>query len=125
MSESGELARGVLVALSRGDIAAFEALLHPEIEVHTARSVHRGVDAAGEWAHKRYEHLERRYAIDELRVDGDTVLALVRTQYIWRESGLVGDEQPTEIELSFRDGQLIRWAFREEPVSKGSASPNG
>jgi len=41
------------------------------------------------------------------------VLAFVRTQYVWRDTGLVGDEEPTEIELAFRDGKLVRWAFRE------------
>jgi hypothetical protein len=109
-----ELAREVLGALSSGDVTLFAALVHPEIEVHTARGVRRGAEAAEEWAQKGYEHLERRYAIDELRVDGDRVLALVRTQYVWRDSGLVGDEEPTEIELAFRDGKLIRWKFRED-----------
>jgi ketosteroid isomerase-like protein len=111
---SAELARQVLGALSNGDVPAFAALVHPELEIRTARGVRRGKDEAEEWAQKRYEHLERHYAIDELRVDGDNVLALVRTQYVWRESGLVGDEQPTVIELRFKDGKLVRWAFRED-----------
>ncbi len=110
---SAELARAVLGALSGGDIQAFSLLVHPEIEIQTSRAVHRGKDQAEEWAQKRYEHLERHYAIDELRGDGDVVLAIVRTQYVWRESGLVGDEQPTVIELGFRDGMLIRWVFRD------------
>jgi ketosteroid isomerase-like protein len=109
-----ELARQVLGALSNGDMQAFATMIHPELEIHTARGVRRGKDEAEEWAQKRYEHLERRYAIDELRVDGDEVLAIVRTQYVWRESGLVGDEEPTVIELEFKDGKLIRWAVRED-----------
>jgi ketosteroid isomerase-like protein len=113
-----ELARRVIEALSEGDIQAFAALAHPEIEVHTSRGVRRGRDQVEEWAQKRYEHLERRYAIDELRVDGDDVRALVRTQYVWRDSGLVGDEEPTVIELSFRDGKLARWRFREDPAAE-------
>jgi hypothetical protein len=114
---SAELARQVLGALSDGDVALFADLVHPEIEIHTARGVTRGAEQAEEWAQKRYEHLERRYAIDELRVDGDQVLARVRTQYVWRDSGLVGDEEPTEIELGFRDGKLIRWRFREDSAA--------
>jgi ketosteroid isomerase-like protein len=114
VESQAELARRVLGALSRGDVAAFAALLDPGVEIRTARGVRRGAEEAEEWAHKRYEHLERRYAIDELRVKSDAVLAHVRTQYVWRESGLVGDEEPTVIELAFRDGKLIRWAFREE-----------
>jgi ketosteroid isomerase-like protein len=118
---SAELAGEVLGALSRGDLPLFATLVHPEVEIHTARGVHQGADEAEEWAQKRYEHLERRFAIDELRVDGDEVLALVRTQYVWRDSGLVGDEEPTAIELAFRDGKLVRWAFREEPAAGRAA----
>ncbi len=118
---SAELAREVLGALSDGDVPLFSTMVHPEIEIRTARGVREGADEAEEWAQKGYEHLERRYAIDELRVDGDDVLALVRTQYVWRDSGLVGDEEPTTIELAFRDGKLIRWAFREDPSAERDA----
>jgi ketosteroid isomerase-like protein len=118
---SAALARRVLEALSRGDVQAFAGLLHPEIEIHTARGVRRGRDEAEEWAQKRYEHLERHYAIDRMDVDGEQVLVLVRAQYVWRDSGLVGDEEPVAIELAFRDGRLIRWTFREDRA----AAPGG
>ena len=114
--DPAQLARRVLEALSRGDIRGFAALIHPEIEIRTARGVRTGADQAEEWARKRYEHLERHYAIDDLEVDGGEVLARVRTQYVWTESGLVGDEESTVIELAFSGGKLIRWAFREEPA---------
>ena len=110
---SAHLARHVLESLSHGDVPAFAALVHPEIEIRTARGVHRGVDEATEWARKRYEHLERHYAVDSLDARGDQVVARVRTQYVWRESGLVGDEEPATIELAFTDGKLVRWAFGE------------
>jgi hypothetical protein len=111
---SAALARRVLEALSHGDVQSFAVLLHPEVEIHTARGVRRGRDEAEEWAQKRYEHLERHYAIDRMDVNGDVVLVLVRAQYVWRDSGLVGDEEPTVIELAFSDGKLIRWTFRED-----------
>jgi hypothetical protein len=81
--------------------------------VHTARGTYRGRERAEEWAHKRYEHLERRFVIDRLDEKGDEVLARVRTQYVWRESGLVGDEEPTTIHLRFADGKLARWEYGE------------
>ena len=123
MSTNAELARQVLGALSRGDVQAFAALVHPEIEILTARGVRRGPEQAEEWALKRYEHLERRYAIDELRVEGDRVLASVRTQYVWRHSGLVGDEEPAVIELGFRDGKLSRWAFCDDLAAARDSAP--
>jgi ketosteroid isomerase-like protein len=120
VSSAPELARRVLDALSHGDLSEFSTLLDPEIEIHTARGVRRGIDDAEEWAQKRYEHLERRYAIDELRdVGRDRVIVVARTQYVWRDSGLVGDESPIAIELEFRDGRLLRWRFMED-VSPGA-----
>lgn len=111
---NAELARQVLEALSHGDLAAFASLIHPEIEIHTALGVHRGREEVEEWVQKRYEHLERHFAIDRLDARGDEVVARVRTQYVWRESGLVGDEEPAIIDLAFADGKLVRWALREE-----------
>ncbi len=111
---NAELARHVLEALSLGDVPDFAAIVHPEIEVQTAKTTYLGPEAATEWAQKRYEHLERHYAIDRLDEHGDHVVARVRTQYVWRESGLVGNEEPTVIDLTFRDGKLWRFQFRED-----------
>jgi ketosteroid isomerase-like protein len=112
-TSNSELARHVLEALSLGDVPDFAAVVHPEIEIRTAKTTYLGPDAATEWAQKRYEHLERHFAIDRLEEKGDRVVARVRTQYVWRDSGLVGDEEPAVIDLDFRDGKLLRWEFRE------------
>jgi hypothetical protein len=59
-------------------------------------------------------------------VDGDEVLVLVRAQYVWRDSGLVGDEAPIAIELAFTDGKLIRWTFREDRAGmRGGSKRSG
>ena len=126
MAESNaQLARRVFAALSEGDVEAFAALVDPDAEIHTSRGIRRGSDKVAEWAEKGYEHLERRYAIDELQVDGDDVLALVRTQYVWRDGGELGDEEPTVIELSFRDGRLVRWKFREDLAAEHGGAGKG
>jgi ketosteroid isomerase-like protein len=111
---NADLARRILEALSLGDVPGFAAMVHPEIEIRTAKTTYLGPEAATEWAQKRYEHLERHYAIDRLEERGDHVIARVRTQYVWRESGLVGDEEPTVIDLAFKEGKLVRWEFRED-----------
>ena len=111
--DNAELARHVLAALSSGDVPGFAVLVHPDIEIHTARGVYRGLEAAIDWARRKYEHLERRFAIDGVTARGNDVLARVRTQYVWRESGLVGDEEPMTIHLGFTDGKLVRWEYGE------------
>ena len=106
----------MLAALSDTDTETFAELVHPDVEIVTERGVRRGADSALRWAGRRYEHLERRYAIDELRERGDTVLALARVQYVWRETQLLGDELLHGIALGFRDGKLVRWRVYDDPM---------
>lgn len=101
------------MALSHGDLPGFAALVHPDVEIHTARGAYRGHEQAVSWARKKYEHLERHFALDAVEDRGGEVLARVRTQYVWRESGLVGDEEPMTIHLRFADGKLVRWEYGE------------
>ncbi|MGH2926060.1 MAG: nuclear transport factor 2 family protein [Solirubrobacterales bacterium] len=115
---NAELARRVFKVLSDGDARAFVALVDPEIEIHTSRGVGRGKEVAEAWALKSYDHLERRFAVDELEVDGDEVRALVRTQYVWRDDGELANEEPTTVDLRFRDGKLVRWTFREDRAAE-------
>jgi ketosteroid isomerase-like protein len=109
-------ARQVLEALSRGDVEAFARLVDPEVEIRTARGVRRGIEAAMEWASSAYEHLERRYEIDEMHVAGGDVLVLARVQYVWRESGEVGDTSPVGVAMRFEHGRLRRWQVYDDPV---------
>jgi ketosteroid isomerase-like protein len=110
-----ELVRRFLAALSAGDADAVGELVHPEVEVHTERTVHRGRDAAVEWSGKGFDHLTRRYVPLEIeRRDGG---ASVRAElhYVWRDSGEVGDASPVTIELGVRDGLISSWKLVEEP----------
>lgn len=115
-SRNSELARRVLDALSRGDAEGFGALAHPGIEIHTARGVRRGREEAVAWAARGYEHLQRRYVIDELRESGERVVALARVQYVWRESGEVADESLVAIVLDLESGKLRRWRLFDDPI---------
>jgi ketosteroid isomerase-like protein len=110
------IARQVLDALGRGDVDAFVRRLHPDVEIHTARGVRRGTQEAADWASRTYEHLERRYAIEEMHVAGQSVLVLAHVQYVWRESGEVGNSAPVAVELDFEQGRLRRWKVHDDPA---------
>lgn len=111
---SPALAREALEALSRGDSRRFAGLVHPDVEIHTARGVRRGRDAAREWASRGYEHLERRYVIEDMHVAGGDVLVDAQVQYLWRESGEIGDSSPVAVVLRFEDGRLRRWRVYDD-----------
>jgi ketosteroid isomerase-like protein len=109
-------AREALEALSRGDSERFARLVHPEVEIQTARGVRRGADEAREWASSTYDHLERRYEIEEMHVAGEDVLVLAQVQYVWRESGAIGDSTPVAVAMRFVGGKLRSWRVYDDPA---------
>jgi ketosteroid isomerase-like protein len=113
--DSEELARRFLAALSAGDRAAVGELVHPEVEIRTQRTVHRGRLAAMEWAGTVFDHLTRRYVPVEIEETPGGLLVHAELQYVWRESGEVGDTSRVAIELGVRDGLISSWYLRDEP----------
>jgi hypothetical protein len=92
-------------------------LVHPEIEIRTERTVHRGRDAAMEWSGKIFDHLVRRYAPLEIEDTPSGVLVHAELQYVWKHSGKPGDSSRVAIELGVRDGLISSWYLIDEPES--------
>ena len=89
--------------------------MHPDVEIRTERNVHPGRDAARDWAGKVFEHLIRRYEVLDVEETPSGVLVHAELDYVWRESGEVGDRSRVAIELGIRDGQISFWHLRDEP----------
>jgi ketosteroid isomerase-like protein len=113
--DSAELARRFLAALSAGDQAAVGELVHPEVEIRTERTIHRGRVAAMKWSGKIFDHLFRRYVPVEIEETPSGVLVHAELQYVWRDSGRVGDTSRVAIELGIRDGLISSWYLLDEP----------
>ncbi len=92
--DPAELARRFLAALSAGDQTAVGELVHPEVEIRTERTIHRGRLAAMKWSGKVFDHLFRRYVPIEIEETTSGVLVHAELQYVWRDSGKVGDTLP-------------------------------
>jgi hypothetical protein len=90
-------------------------LVHPDVEIRTERTVHRGRDAAVRWAGKSYDHLVRHYVPVEIEETPTAVRVHAELQYIWRESGEVGDTSRVLIELGIKDGLISSWYLVDEP----------
>lgn len=103
------VARGLLEALSAPDPDAAVDLMHPEVEIETARGTITGRDAAREWADKQFDHLHRRYVPLDTSNDGDEVVVPTRLEYVWRSSGEVGDASEVTVRLLMQDGLVKRW----------------
>ena len=115
MTDSAELARRFLGALNVGDRAAVGELVHPEVEIRTERTVHRGRQAAIRWAGKVFDHLVRRYVPVEIEDTPTGVLVHAQLQYVWRESDEIADTSRVAIELGVRDGLISSWYLLDEP----------
>lgn len=96
-------------------------LVHPQVEVRTERTTHRGREAAVEWVGKTYEHLTRRFEPLEVEIHDNGVLVRAELQYVWRESGEVGDRTRVGIALGVRDGLVSSWELFEEIDQPGDS----
>ena len=99
----------------RSDQAAAGALVHPDVEIRTERTVHRGRRAAREWAGKAFDHLARRYVPLEIEETPTGLLVHAELQYLWRDTGDVGDTSRVAIELGIRNGLISSWYLLDEP----------
>ena len=89
-------------------------LVHPEVEIHTERTVHRGRVAAVDWSGKGFDHVVRRYEPLKIEPTEDGVRVEAELQYVWSESGEVADRSPVRIDLGIRDGLISSWHLFEE-----------
>lgn len=105
--EPAEVLRLALEAISDRDADRLAALLAPDVTIRTGRASHEGADAALAWARKGYDHLDRRYVLEGMEaVAPGAYLCAARVEYVWRETGEVGDASPVWLAVEI-DGPLI------------------
>ena len=68
-----------------------------------------------EWSGKTFEHLVRRYVPASIERTDEGLLVHGQLQYVWSESGEVGDSSGVGIELGIRDGLISSWYLHEKP----------
>jgi hypothetical protein len=97
-----------LEAISDRAAERLRPLLAEDIVIATGRAEHRGVEAALAWARRSYAHLDRRYQLDRLEPRGSGLLGIGRVEYVWRDSGEVGDVSLAFFSFQIRDRLLAR-----------------
>lgn len=116
-----EIVRLALEAISDGDAERLQPLLAPGVTIKTGRARHEGMDAALAWARKGYEHLDRRYVLVSLDPVGDPgagmFVAGARVEYVWRETGEVGDSTAVHLAIELHDALLGRLELHDDAAS--------
>jgi len=104
-------------AISDRDGDRLLPLLAPGASIRTMRGSHEGADAILAWMRKGYDHLDKRYVLQELELEtpagAGPMLGDARVEYVWRETGEVGDSAPIFIVVELVGGLLLRLEFYE------------
>lgn len=102
-----EMVELALEAIGDRDPERLRPLLDEAVVLRTGRSRYEGIEEVVGWVGKRYEHLERRYPLERLSPEGRGWLGRARVEYVWRESGEVGDSCPIWLSLIVSSGGRI------------------
>ena len=100
-------------AFNAQDLDRFVSVLADDVELHTMKlGLIRGPDAARAWATKLPGGVQQTLEIEDLRQNGDQVVALIRQVWRWAEEEEGGE--PVEINevaalFTVVGGKITRW----------------
>jgi hypothetical protein len=104
--DAPQLIARIVELINARDVEGIGALLDPGVELMTGRRAWSGVEEFALWLRRSYDHLERRWVIDELEPAGRGWLARARVQYLWSEDRSLGDEAPLVLAFELAGGRL-------------------
>ncbi len=117
-------------AFNEGDLDAFNGVLDPDIEIHSARGLREGRDAARAWATRAPGGVQQTIEVGDSSERDDEVLLIVDRHWHWDEDGSHAATDQLAWLFGFRDGLVCSWrpfedrqAAREAFESEGPYSP--
>ncbi len=113
--------REFIRAFNERDLDAFVGVLHPEIEIHAARGLRRGIEAARIWATRPPGGVQQTIVLDELWEEPDRALAHVIRRWHWDEDGSPAGEDELAWVFELRDGLISSWRSLEERLPASDA----
>ncbi len=123
-----DVVRAFVDAFNDEDLEALLATLSEDVEIQSSRGLVEGREEARRWATRQPSgELEQRLVVDRLTEHGAHAIADLRRQWVWRESGEIGDEQAIYYVATLRDGLICRWqpfAEREDALRAAGAEPD-
>ena len=109
-----DVAAEFIRAFNDGDVAAFEALVDPEVELHSRRGLRRGRDAARRWATRSPGGVQQSILVERMRAREEpgrsaVVVALISRRWHWEEDGSFAGAEPMAWLFELRDGLVLSW----------------
>jgi ketosteroid isomerase-like protein len=109
-------------ALNAGDIDLQIGLLDPDVQLETNRGPRRGIEAARESLMKHFDHLVRYIGVEDFRAQGRLVVALVRVELLWKESGEQAETYDGAAVATVRDGRIVEWELFQDRAAAMAAA---
>jgi limonene-1,2-epoxide hydrolase len=111
--------REFIRAFNERDLDAFVAVLDPEVELHAARGVRKGVEAARVWATREPGGVQQTIALEQLYEEGlesggGTAVALIRRAWHWAEDGAAAGEDEMAWVFELRRHRILSWRSYED-----------
>jgi ketosteroid isomerase-like protein len=122
--------REFIRAFNEGDLEAFAEVVDPDVEIHAARGLRKGRDAAITWATRAPGGVQQQIEIEELYESEDRgqAVALIKRLWHWDEDGSPAGEDEMAWAFELRDGRVCSWRSFEDRgealAAGGFASPS-
>jgi ketosteroid isomerase-like protein len=106
--------REFIRAFNDGDLAAFAAVVDPEVELHSGRGLRKGVEAARSWATRKPSGVQQTIELEQLYEEGmegggGTAVALIRRRWHWEEDGAAAGEDEMAWLFELRERRVRSW----------------
>lgn len=106
--------REFIRAFNERDLDAFVAVLDPEVELHSARGLRKGVEAARVWATRPPGGVQQTIELEQLYEDGTEggggrSVALILRHWRWEEDDSVAGIDFMAWAFDLRDHKIRSW----------------
>jgi limonene-1,2-epoxide hydrolase len=119
--------REFIRAFNERDLDGFVAVLDPEVELHSARGLRKGREAARLWATRAPGGVQQTIVLEQLYEEGlegggGTAVALIRRVWRWEEDRSPAGEEEMAWAFELREHRVRSWRpyeDREEALRAG------
>src|SRR5690242_12845246 len=108
---AADAVREFIRSFNEQDLDAFVAVPHSDVEIHAARGLRRGVDAARLWGTRAPGGVQQQIELDELYEDEflGVALAVITRRWHWDEDGSEAGADRLAWLFELRDGGVRSW----------------
>jgi limonene-1,2-epoxide hydrolase len=120
--------REFIRAFNDQDLDAFAETLDPEVEIHAARGLRKGREAARLWGTRAPGGVQQQIELDELYESErrHVALAMIRRRWHWDEDGSPAGEDAINWLFELRNGRVASWrSFEDRSEAIAAAAERG